>query len=90
MCLRVLLDLSAASTQIAQWLEDVLSAEEIETALKWLKEATRSPALGKVVERSRFLGVARRRAGYERTDEQQAALDQLKAIQRARKSRGLR
>jgi hypothetical protein len=87
MCVRAILDLCAASLEIGQWLEDTLTVEEIEAMGRWLKDASRTAALGRQVERSRFLGVARRRSTFERTEEQQSTMDQLRGLLRAKRTR---
>lgn len=87
LCIRVLLELHASGGAVAGWLEDVLGAE-VADVMSWLKETSRTAALGRPAERARFLGVPRmsNKPRYERSDEQQAALDQLKALEKRGKS----
>ena len=79
----------APRPQAAEWLEDVIALEEVDSIVRWLKDASRTAALGRAVEKSRFLGVPRRRGTctYERTESQQNMLEQLRALQRAKKGR---
>ena len=88
MCIRLILEINASSEAAAAWLDAHLSAEEVEQMVRWLKEASRTPALGRAVERGRFLGVARRRGAYERTELQQNTIEQLKGIHNRKKARG--
>jgi len=87
-CIRLLLEVNASSEEAAKWLDGALSAEEVEAMVRWLKEASRTAALGRAVERARFLGVARRRpvSAFERTESQQLTLESLRGIHR-RKAR---
>ena len=62
--------------------EELAAADEVEAMLRWLKEASRSPALGRAVERARLLGI-RRGGRYERTEGGERKLGQLRALQRA-------
>ena len=87
LCMRVLLNLTE-EPRIAQWLDDVLVAEEIDVMVRWLRDASRTAALGRAVEKARFLGLARRRGGFERTESQQNTLEQLKGLQKASRGRG--
>jgi len=87
LCMRVLLSLTE-EPRIAQWLDDVLLAEELDIMVRWLRDASRTAALGRAVERGRFLGLARRRGGFERTESQQNTLEQLKGLQKASRGRG--
>ena len=83
LCITTLLEVHASSAVAAAWLEDVLVGEEVDAMLRWLKEASRTAALGRAVERARLLGVVRRGGRYERTESQQTALEQLRGLQRA-------
>ena len=85
MCLRVLLELHASGGTVATWLEETLAVSDVAEFLNWLKETSRTAALGKPSSARGFLGVPRisTRPRYERSDEQQAALDQLKALEKA-------
>ena len=87
MCVRAILELGAMSSEMNQWLEDVLLVEEIDAMGRWLKDISRTAALGRQVERSRFLGVARRRSTFERTEEQQTTIDQLRGLLRSKRMR---
>ena len=85
LCLRVLLELHASGGTVATWLEETLAVSDVAEFLNWLKETSRTAALGKPSSARGFLGVPRisTRPRYERSDEQQAALDQLKALEKA-------
>ena len=68
-----------------------LTGDDVDVMLRWLKEASRTPALGRALEKRSFLGVPRRRGGYERTEQMQTTLEQLRELQRTyRASRGKR
>ena len=79
-----LLDLNGSSKAAADCLERAASAEEVDAMVRWLKEASRSAALGRAVERARWMGVPRRRpfAAYERTESQQLVLESLRGMLR--------
>ena len=83
LCITTLLEVHTMSTESGAWLEDSLGVDEVELMLRWLKDASRTAALGKQVEsRARLLGL-RRRGGWERTESQQTTLEQLRSLSRA-------
>ena len=86
MCIRLVLEVNTSSKAAAQWLDDILNAEDVELMVRWLKEASRTAALGKATEKARFLGVARRRGSYERTESQAHTLEQLKGVYKNKKA----
>ena len=44
---------SAAEAAVAQWLDEELTADEVDAMVKWLREASRTALLGKSVEKGR-------------------------------------
>ena len=57
--------------------------------VRWLKEASRTPALGKAAEKGRLFGLPKVRGpgakgGYERTTSQQWSLESLKSLQKSK------
>jgi hypothetical protein len=87
LCITTLLDVHGSGERAGGWTEELLvGGDDVEAMLRWLKEASRSPALGRSVERARLLGI-RRGGRYERTEGGERSLEQLRALQRAVQAR---
>jgi len=84
MCIRLLLELHAQAPHAAVWGDDSLCASDIDAMVRWLRDASRTAALGQERPAARLLGVVRRRGGYERTESQQQMLKALTALKKRR------
>ena len=69
-------------------MDELLSADDVDLMVRWLKEASRTAVLGKATEKGRglFMGVARRRGSYERTESQQNTIDELRGVYKTKKA----
>ena len=83
MCINAVLDINASCRGASEWLDGALSAEDVDAMVKWLKEASKTAALGRSVEKARLFGASRKKAGFERTESQQVAIESLKGLRRA-------
>ena len=81
LCIRLLLEVNAASPQASGWHDDSLTAGDVDAMMRWLKDASRTAALGQEKPAAR-LSFLRRRSGYERTESQQQILKSLGALKK--------
>ena len=81
LCIRLLLEVNAASPQASVWHDDSLTAGDVDAMMRWLKDASRTAALGQEKPAAR-LSFLRRRSGYERTESQQQILKSLGALKK--------
>ena len=84
MCIRdsitAVLEINSSCRGASEWLDGALSAEDVDAMVKWLKEASKTAALGRSVEKARLFGASRKKAGFERTESQQLAIETLKGL----------
>ena len=76
-----------AERAVAQWIDDNLSAEEVDAMVRWLREASRTALLGRSVEKARktsLMGFSKKNL-FERTSSQKIALEALQDLQQEKK-----
>ena len=89
LCIRLLLEVNAATPTLAVWSDDSLTAVQVDAMVRWLKDASRTAALGQEKPAARLLGVKLgRRSGYERTDAAAAMLKGLEDVRKNLKKKG--
>ena len=81
------LETNSSCRGASEWLDGALSAEDVDAMVKWLKEASKTAALGRSVEKARLFSASRKKVGFERTESQQLAIETLKGLRSRDSSR---